>query len=168
MDLIKEIVIKDPPTKYIDRKKTKIDPETGKLKETIYYLTANLFYGGIQYYLRYKITKAIKNYLVPYFKNLPRLSKLRVEITYFKPQDHFDLDNKVYFWVKMILDILKTPTSKQILNANKKGHSIITVNVLKDDTVRYIDEICMRYEKGEHKIVVKLYGVLEIEQKQLF
>lgn len=168
MELITEIKIQNPPTKYVDRKKTKIDPKTGKLKEDVYYLTANLFYSVVSYFIRYKITNEIKDYLKPYLVDIPKLKKMRLEVVYFKPEDTFDLDNKGYFWVKMILDLLKTPSNRQIKNANLKGKEIKTVNVLKDDTVRYIDDIRMRYERGTHCLVIKIYGQLKEDELTLF
>ena len=159
MELIKEIIIENPPTKYVDRKKTKIDPKTGKLKEDVYYLTANLFYSGTQYFIRAKITNAIKQYLMPHLKGIPKLSKCQIEVVYQKPQDNFDLDNKAYFWVKMILDLLKTPSSRQLKNAHLRGRNIKRVNVLKDDTVRYIDEITMKYKTGPHRLIIRIFGI---------
>jgi len=168
MDLIKEIEILDPPTKFIDRKKTKIDPKTGKLKEDVYYLTANLFYSVVSYFMRYKIVNEIKAYLMPHLADVPKLEKMRIHLIYFKPQDTFDLDNKGYFWLKMMLDLFKTPSNRQIKNANLKGKEIKTLNVLKDDTVRYIDDIRMSYERGSHKMVIKIYGVLKQDELKLF
>ena len=168
MNLIKEIEIIDPPTKYIDRKKTKIDPKTGKLKEDVYYLTANLFYSVLSYFMRAKIVNEIKSYLMPKLSGVPKLKKMRLHLIYYKPQDTFDLDNKGYFWLKMMLDLFKTPSNRQLSNANKKGRQIKTLNVLKDDTVRYIDDIRMTYERGPHKIVLKIYGVLENDELKLF
>jgi len=168
MDLIKEIIILDPPTKYIDRKKTKIDPKTGKLKEDVYYLTANLFYSVLSYFMRYKIVNEIKAYLMPKLVGVPKLEKMRIHLIYYKPQDTFDLDNKGYFWIKMILDLFKTPSNRQIKNANFKGKEIKTLNVLKDDTVRYIDDIRMSYERGPHRMVINIYGVLKKDELTLF
>lgn len=168
MDLIKEIIIMDPPTKYIDRKKTKIDPKTGKLKEDVYYLTANLFYSVLSYFMRYKIVNVIKAYLMPLLAGVPKLEKMRIHLIYYKPQDTFDLDNKGYFWIKMMLDLFKTPSNRQIKNANLKGKEIKTLNVLKDDTVRYIDDIRMSYERGPHRMVIKIYGILKKDELTLF
>lgn len=170
MDLIKEIIINNPPTKYVDRAKFKIDEETGKLKETTYYLTANLFYSGTHYHILSKITKNVKLFLLQILEKekVPDLDKLRLEVIYQKPEQHFDLDNKAYFWVKMLLDVLKTPSSRQIKNANKKGRTIITTNTIKDDTVKYVDEIVMRYKTGPHSLIFRFYGKLKTEELDLF
>lgn len=158
MELVKEIIIDNPPTKYVDRKKTKIDPKTGKLKENTHYLTANIFYSGIPHYLRSKIINAIKEYLINYMVDIPKLQKARIVLIYSKPQDTFDLDNKAYFWLKVFLDLLKTPSKRQITNAAKKRRSIKSVNCLPDDTVRYIDDIQLKYEKGSHRLIIRIYG----------
>ena len=168
MELIKEIIIIDPPTKYNDRKKTKIDPKTGQLKVDIYYLTANLFYAGIPYFIRAKITDAIKRFLMPHMVEIPKMKKCRIELVYRKPQDTFDLDNKAFFWLKMFLDILKTPTNRQVQNALKRRKEIKTINAIKDDTVRYIDEINMKYERGTHALIIRVFGKLDIPEKTLF
>jgi hypothetical protein len=168
MELIKEIVIANPPTKYNDKKKTKIDPKTGKLKVDVYYLTANLFYAGIPYFMRVKITDAIKSFLMPYLNEIPKMSKMRVELIYRKQQDTFDLDNKGFFWLKMFLDIVKTPSNRQIQNAHKRNKEIKTINALKDDTVRYIDDIRLKYERGEHALIIRVFGKLDIPEKTLF
>ena len=169
MELVKEIVIENPPTKYNDKKKTKIDPKTGKLKVNVHYLTANLFFAGIPFYLRMKITNEIKEYLIPRMQGIPKLKKARVSIIYYKPTDNWDLDNKGYFWMKMFLDILKTPSEKQKQKARKKYRKTIkSTETLPDDTVRYIDEIKMRYEKGPEKIIFRIYGELERKEKTLF
>lgn len=166
LDLISQIIIEQPPTKFTIKKK-KVDPKTGKYKEDIYYLTANLFYAGTHYHVQSKITKQVKWYLVDYFKNVPKMSKMRYELIYCDMSNGWDLDNKAYFWTKMILDILKTPSNKQIANAYKRQSAIPTVNVLKDDTVKFIDEIKFKYKKDERKIIVNLYGRLEEEQSKL-
>jgi hypothetical protein len=168
MELIKEIVIDNPPTKYLDRKKKKIDPKTGQLKVDVHYLTANLFFAGIPFYLRSKITNEIKDYLVPHLKGLPKLQKARVYLIYYKKSDNWDLDNKGYFWLKMMLDLLKTPTPNQIQKALQKFRIIKTVECLPDDTVKYIDEIRMKYEKGPEKIVFRIFGEFPQNEKNLF
>lgn len=168
LEFIKEVVIMNPPTKYVDRKRKVIDEKTGKLREDVYYLTANLFYaGGLHYSLQAKIVKEVKYYLAHNFASLPKLERMRVEVVYYSPKDNFDLDNKLYFWVKLFLDIIKTPSNKQIINSAKKRRAIPTVSKMKDDTVRYIDQINMKYKKGEHKLVFIIYGRRENEQKKM-
>ena len=75
-----------------------------------------------------------------------------------REQENWDLDNKVYFWVKIIMDLLKTPSSRKETNAKKKGKILKTLRVLPEDTVKYCDEINMKYEKGPHTLIVEIYG----------
>lgn len=168
MDLIKKITIPSPPTKYVDRKRTKIDPKTGKLQENVYYLTGNLFLSTQNYFIVSKILRDTKMYLLEYFKDLPELSKMRLEFVYQREDDRFDLDNKGYFWQKVITDILKSPSNRQVLNAAKKNRTIITTNTIKDDTVRYISGFSWDYKKGEHSLIINIYGELKKEELNLF
>lgn len=168
MELIKTIKIPTPPTKYVHRLKNKIDPKTGKLKETTYYLTANLFFQGNNPFLIRKIVQSVKRYLMEYLVDIPKMSKMRVELIYQKDKDNFDLDNKCYFWAKLILDILKTPSSRQVTNANKKGREIITTKTIKDDTVKYLDKITMAYQRGEHCLILNIYGKKQEDELTLF
>lgn len=168
MELIKEIVIKNPPTKYVDRKKTKIDPKTGKLKETTYYLTGNLFLSTQNYFIVSKIIRDTKMYLMEFFKGVPKLEKMRLEFIYQRPDSNFDLDNKGYFWQKVITDILKTPSNRQIINASKKNRQIITTNVIQDDTVKYLDGFSWKYQNGEHALIIRVFGKLKQKELKLF
>jgi len=166
MELIKEIIIDNPPTKYIDRKKTKVDPKTGKLKENTYYLTGNLFLNNQNYFIVSKIIRDTKNFLYDYFKDLPKLDKMRLEFVYTSNKSNFDLDNKGYFWQKVITDILKTPSTRQVINAMKKGKTIISCCIIEDDMVKYIPEFSWRYKKGPDSLIVKIYGIKK--EKNLF
>lgn len=148
MKLLKEITIENPPIKYVQKLK-QIDPKTKKLKEKAYYLTGNIFYSGINHFLRTKIINNTKMFLIPYFKGIKKADKIRLHFIYCRENENFDLDNKANFWVKIILDILKKPKGK-----DKKYHCL---GVIKDDTVKYIDEIKISYEKGTHKIIIKIY-----------
>lgn len=168
MELIKEIIIVDPPTKYIDRKKTKIDPKTGRLKENVYYLTGNLFLSSQNYFLISKILREVKTYLLPHFKDLPKLSTINLEFIYQREKDNFDLDNKGYFWQKVITDILKTPSNRQLTNAHKKKRTIITTNTIKDDTVKYINGFSWAFQPGPHKLIIRIHGKLEEKDLTLF
>lgn len=154
-----QVTIEEPPTKYTDRKKNKIDPNTGRLKEVVYYLTNNIFYQGVHFAIRSKIVEDVKRYLVPHLKELPKLQKLRIEIIYYKEKDGFDLDNKIGFWLKMLLDLLKVPSKRQRTKALQQRRVIQTIEVLPDDTVKYIDDIHFKYRKGPHKIVINFYGI---------
>ena len=162
-------IIYDPPTKYVTpNKKGKLDKEGKVKKDGVSYLTNNIFYGGVHFAVRNKIVLFSKEWIVWFLKDIPKMRKCSVEITYHHPTDTFDLDNKVGYWAKIILDLLKTPTQKQIDKAIKYKNPIISLNVLDDDTVRYIDEIVMRYKKGESAIELKITGYSKEEQQTLF
>lgn len=170
LELIKEIVIENPPTDYtIYYKKEKFDKK-GKLIPYIrYYLTGNLFYSNSgSIHTSRKIVYETKEYLLPYLKGLPELEKMRLEFEYHDTK-HIDLDNKASFWVKLFLDILKTPTSRQLTRAakEKKPKPIITTNTIADDNTKCIDSISLKYIHGELKIVFRIYGRIKNEQKQL-
>ena len=168
--LIKEIVIENPPTDYtIYYKKPKFDKK-GKLIPYIrYYLTGNIFYSNSgSIHTNRKIVYETKEYLHKFLVGLPQLEKMRLEFEYHDTK-HIDLDNKASFWVKIFLDILKTPTSRQLLRASKEKtpKPIITTNTIADDDTKCIDEIKLKYLQGERKIVFRVFGRAVSEQKSL-
>lgn len=168
MELIKKIIIKDPPTKYIKRVQRRKKGSKKKSLEDVYYLTANLFYSGDTHFsVRSEIINAMKNYLHEYLDNIPKCEKMRLKLTYYRMSDDWDLDNKGYFWQKILLDLFKTPTSREIKRAEKYKKQIKTLEVIKDDSVRYVDELTLKYEKGEHAIVIEIYGRLANVQQKL-
>lgn len=168
MNLIKKIEINDPPTKYIINKKRPKLKDGKLITQDTYYLTANLFYShNLNYQVQRKITDYCKDILMVLSAPIPKLIKCRVVCIYQFPKGGFDLDNKAYFWLKLLFDIMKTPTSKQIINARNKGRKIKTMNVLKDDTVDYIDQFECKYAKGSPKLIFEIYGIRENEQKKL-
>ncbi len=165
MDLIKEIIIKDPPTKWsLVYKNPKVQFD-GKIKtHQDFYLTGNLFYSDrTSYHITAKIIQECKEYLFGYIGNLPELEKMQIEFEY-NHLKHIDLDNKASFWLKLFLDILKTPTKKQLENSKKK---IITTNTIDDDNTKCIDSISLKFKLTEHKMIFRIYGVPKIEQPKL-
>lgn len=166
--LIKEIIITTPPTKWtLVYKKQKFNSKGKLVTHQDYFLTANLFYADrTSYHLTSKIIQETKVFLFPYFKNLPELDKLKIDFEYHKPQD-IDLDNVAYFWLKLVLDILKTPTQSQINRALSHKKEIITTNTIKDDNTKCIDNINLKFVRGEHKMVFRIYGRVKSEQKEL-
>lgn len=166
MELIKEIKIKSPPTFY----KIKRKRDSERLGEEVfdkYYLTANLFFNNnTSFFVISKIVLECKKYLVENIGYLPELEKMSLDVEYHSIKA-IDLDNRCYFWCKLMLDILKTPTSKQILKANEKRREIVTMNVLKDDTTDYIDSISFKHKKGEPYLIFRIYGRVKSEQKEL-
>jgi len=167
--LIKEIVILDPPTHYdVPYKKPKYDKD-GKLIEKIrYYLTGNLFYSdaGSIHTVR-KIIQETKEFLFQYLKGIPPLDKMRFEFEYHHMKT-IDLDNKFSFWGKVFLDILKTPTQKQINRALLYKKPVITTNTIPDDNSKHMDGFSCKFISGEHKMVFRIYGRAKSEQKTIF
>jgi len=168
MDLIKEIIIPNPPTKYeMLYKKEKFDKDGKRILKTDYYLTANLFFANAtSYHIIYKITDECKKFLYPFFKALPELEKMDVDITYYSTT-HIDLDNKMFFWKKLIFDILKTPSSKQLKNALERKKEIITTNTIPDDNTKVICNVSEHFELGEHRMVIKIYGRIKSTQVEM-
>lgn len=166
--LIKEIVILDPPTKYsLVYKKEKYDSNGKLITHQDFYLTGNLFYSDrSSFHITSKIIQESKEYLLPYLKGLPELEKMRLEFEYQSMKD-IDLDNKANYWIKLLLDILKTPTQKQVNRALAYKKPIITTNTIADDNTKCIDGIKLNFEKGEHKMVFRIYGRMKSEQKTI-
>lgn len=168
MELIKEIIINDPPTKYTQKyKKEKFDKNGKLITHQDYYLTGNLFYSDrTSFHLTSKIVYQTKEYLFPYLKGLPELEKMRIDFEYHKTS-HIDLDNKASFWIKIMLDILKTPSQKQIENGIKFKKPIITTNTIQDDNTKTVTEINLKFVKSEHKMIFRIFGRVKTEQKEL-
>lgn len=167
--LIKEIVIDDPPTKYVQYyKKEKLDKNGKLITHLDWYLTGNLFYANQgSFHLTSKIIQESKEYLLPYFKGLPKLEKMRLEWEYHS-MDDIDLDNKFSYWGKIFLDVLKTPTQRQINRSLKFKNQIITTNTIIDDNTKCIDELKLKYFYGKHKMIFRIYGRVKSEQKTIF
>lgn len=169
MELIKEIIIENPPHKWtLAYKKPKYDKNKKLITHQDFYLTGNLFYSDkTSFHITSKIIHESKEYLYPYLKNIPELEKIRIEFEYHKMQ-HIDLDNKASYWLKIMLDILKTPTPLQIKRALSFKKPIITTNTIPDDNTKHIDEIKLKFVKGEHKMIFRIFGRIKSEQKELF
>lgn len=168
--LIKEIIIESPPTFY-KIKQVKNSKAAGEDIYTKYYLTANLFFNNAtSFHIISKIVYDCKLYLRDKIVYLPPLEKMRLEIEIHASKD-IDLDNRAYFWKKLLLDILKTPTSRQIAKELKKEKKyqkeIITLNVIHDDTTKYIDDIRETFKKGGNHLIFRIYGRAKSEQKEL-
>lgn len=168
MQLIKEIIIPNPPTKWtLVYKKPKFDGKGNQVTKQEFYLTANLFYSDrTSFHITSKIIQDTKEYLYPFLVGIPQLEKMRTEMEITNTKD-VDLDNKWFFFYKLILDILKTPTQKQIDRANKYKKPIITTNTIYDDNTKYVDEFNCKFAKGENRIVFRIYGRMKSEQKEL-
>lgn len=112
----------------------------GKKKKSTYYLTANLFYSSVHYAVRKKIVDQAKWFLKPYLMDCPKLEKgLSVSIGYqTNKKTKFDLDNKAFFWQKLICDLLQS------------------MGKIEDDNIDYIRQIHYFYQKGEPKIIFQV------------
>lgn len=166
--LIKEVVIDNPPNKWtLYYKKEKFDSKGKLVTHQDFYLTANLFYSDrTSFHITSKIIQETKEYLYPFLKSLPELERLRTEMEFYNIKD-IDLDNRWFFWYKLILDILKTPTQKQIDRAVKYKKPIITTSTIYDDNTKSVSEFNCKFIKGENKIVFRVYGRVKSEQKEL-
>lgn len=168
-ELLYHVIINDPPSRWVMPRKRKAFKDDGtEKKEDVYYLTANIFYGDTHWAIKGKIVNYAKDWIFPFLHAMPKMEKCQIGITYHCHTDGFDLDNKAYFWIKIILDLMKTPSSAQIIEAEKYKNPIKTVRALPDDTVRYVDQINMRYKKGSPAIELKVFGRLLNEQVTLF
>lgn len=168
LKLIKEIVIENPPNKWtLHYKKEKFDSKGKLVTHQDFYLTANLFYSDrTSFHITSKIIQETKEFLYPYFKGLPELERIRTEMIFCHTKD-IDLDNRWYFWYKLIFDILKTPTQKQIDRAMKYKKPIITTNTICDDNTKSVSEFSCKFERGENKILFRIYGRIKSEQKTM-
>lgn len=168
--LIKEIIIENPPT-YYQIKKVKKSKKAGEDIYTKYYLTSNLFFNNAtSFHVISKIVYDCKLFLRDKIGYLPPLEKMRLEIEVHRSKN-IDLDNVAYFWKKLLLDILKTPTQRQLAKESEKEakyqKEIITLNVIYDDTTQYIDDIRETFKFGGNFLIFRIYGRAKSEQKAL-
>lgn len=168
LELIKEIVFVDPPTKYVlQYKKPKFDKDGNPIKKQDFYLTGNLFYADrTSYHITSKIIQSCKRYLFENMPKLPELEKMNLEFEYHSMK-HIDLDNKISFWRKLFLDIVKTPTPRQIENAKSRKKEIITTNTIPDDNTKYHTKCSEEFFHGEHKMVIRIYGRVKSTQTEI-
>lgn len=166
--LIKEIIIDSPPYKWtLVYKKEKFDGKGKLITHQDFYLSGNLFYSDkTSFHITSKIIYETKEFLFPFFKGLPELEKMRIEFEYYKLQD-IDLDNTANFWLKLILDILKTPSQRQIDRALQYKKPIITTNTIADDNTKCVDDIRLKFIKGERKMIIRIFGRVKSQQKEL-
>ena len=106
-----------------------------------YYLTANIFYGGVHFSVRTKIVNQVKMYLKTYFKKgmIPELEEMRIEISFWTKTTSWDIDNKPFFWTKIILDMLKG-------------------DCIHEDNVKYIPSAQYTYEGKGDKMEIRISG----------
>lgn len=168
LPLIKEIVIEKPPTKYIiPYKKPKYDKDGKLITEQVFYLTSNLFFNkNTSYHIISKIVEETKLWLVEYLKGLPDLEKIRIEFEYHKTT-HIDLDNVSFWWRKLLMDILKTPSQKQIDKAKRYKKFVVTTRTLPDDNTKHSASWKEDFFIGEHKMIFRVYGRVANEQTKI-
>ena len=161
MDVIAHFECLNPPTKYVHTAKRKLlTDEHGELvlkdgkpqlKTSTHYLTANLFYSGnVHWSMMRTITNMAKDYILPMLHTIPKMEKCRIELTYHHPNAQYDLDNKLYFWCKILLDLFTPPTEKELKKAEKYKYHLKTIDVLEDDSVKFIDGIIFKHKKEVH------------------
>ena len=114
--------------------------ELGKKKKSTYYLTANLFYSSTHYQVRKQVVDEAKAFVAPYIKDCPVLGKdLSISIGYqSNKNNNFDLDNKAFFWQKVIVDLLQ-----------RHGK-------IEDDSVKFIQQIHYFYRRGDALITLQV------------
>jgi hypothetical protein len=109
-----------------------------------YYLTNNVFYGGVHWAIRKKLVEMCKFYLMSKITKKVSISEdkfpIQIEIIYSSPKHTFDIDNKAGFWLKVLLDLIK-----------QNG-------TVPDDNVKYISSIKSSYVR----LPAKSEDILEI------
>ena len=112
----------------------------GKNKTRTHYLTANLFYSSNHYQVRKQVVDKAKAFLRPFLEDCPELGKgSSISIGYQSNKNtHFDLDNKAFFWQKVLLDLLKR------------------MGKIEDDNVKYVQQIHYFFQEGEPKIILQV------------
>lgn len=165
--LIKEITIENPPTFY-QIKNSKESKLKGEDVFTKYYLTSNLFVNNtLSYHITTKIIQECKMFLRDKINYISPMEKINVEIEVSASKD-IDLDGRAFFWRKLMHDILKTPTSRQVENSKKRKNEIITLNAIYDDSTKYGFDVNLDYfNLGENILTFRIYGRAKSEQKSL-
>lgn len=125
------ISIKDPPRSI----------QLGSRK---YYLTAQLFYAGVNFHVRKRIIDMVKaiigaHYVSQGFAGSELKTPVAITITIVNDfKTNQDLDNKAYFWNKVIQDFL------------------VQQKVIPDDSIKYIKRLCFEYRHGEPEIIIQI------------
>lgn len=136
---MEQILIEIPnPLEYIEFVGKRINKKTGKVKTTKYYLTANLFYSTLNHFVQKEILEKVKWFLHPHMSSIPVLDDfpIQIELKYYNTKTTYDVDNKLYFWNKVICD--KLAQDGKIPN----------------DNVKYISKLTFCALYGEPKLVI--------------
>lgn len=121
-----------------------------------HYCTAQTFYSGIGHRDRLALTKTVKKslyyeHIYPFLKLVPKEAKfpLHISFHFYRPEasTKWDLDNLMYFWIKLIIDCLKS-------DKHFKG-------LFPDDSVEFISGYTARGfgNSTEDKIVIKFFNI---------
>jgi hypothetical protein len=114
--------------------------EIGKNKKKTHYLTANLFYSSVHYAVRKQVVDEAKAFISPHIQDCPVLGKnISISIGYQSDKNNnFDLDNKAFFWQKVICDLLQ-----------RQGR-------IDDDNVKVIQQIHYYFRRGQPLITLQV------------
>ncbi len=119
-------------------------PSNMTIGKNKYYLTNNVFYGGVHWAIRKKLVEMCKFYLMSKITKKVSISEdkfpIQIEIIYHSPKHTFDIDNKAGYWLKVLLDLIK-----------QNG-------TVPDDNVKYISSIKSSYVR----LPAKSEDILEI------
>lgn len=168
-EVLFHIQINDPISKFVKPyKKPKIDQDNGKeVSEKVYYLNNNIFFGNsIHWATQYEIINFAKDWLMPFLMEVPKIEKCKIEIVYHHHKTNWDLDNKGAFWMKILLDLLKTPNQGQLDKADKYNNYVRSVDSLPDDTVQHVNGYKVDFERGAHCLEIKIIGYKQQFKKQ--
>jgi len=119
----------------------------GKKKPKKYYLTANIFYGTINHFIRADIVTKCKWFLHNHLQKIPKIEcPIALVIEYHTEKNtEFDIDNKGFFWGKLIQDWMVK---------NKK---------IAGDSTKHIQVVCYIYKRGIPKLVIRLESIEDAE-----
>lgn len=86
-------------------------PSSMTIGKKKYYLTNNIFYGGVHWAIRKKLVEMCKLYLMSKISRKTTIKEeqfpIQIEIVYHSPKHTFDIDNKAGYWLKVLLDLIK-------------------------------------------------------------
>lgn len=108
-----------------------------------YYLTANIFYEGVHFAVRKKVVEMAKMYLRSEINpsRLPMMDKIKLTLEFHTMDQEWDLDNREFFWKKMVLDLIK-----------KK--------CIPEDNVKHVVHFETKYKRAHECLIVRIDGVI--------
>lgn len=120
-----------------------------------YYLNANIFYSGIHFGQRVKIIDQAKNFLHTHFHNkrIPRLGNVSITLCFYHTRTNWDMDNREYFWKKVLLDYMKD------LKKKVGGQTVIVdKRIIPDDDVSVVNEFHCYFMNGKPRMDIIIRG----------